>query len=112
MTTKLFKDGDRMAIQTDAPTEDQFMEDFSHILADMADHGTFESDWDFQFRIWLPQVVEVCCAYRGYKTTVSSKRQIIAATGDCIDSPLVAECTDRDIVNIHWHLREAEGRSQ
>lgn len=36
------------------------------------------NDWDFQFSNWLPQVIEICCKFRGYKSAVSEKRVLIA----------------------------------
>lgn len=104
---KLYKDGDQMAIQTDAKDERDFIDTISEALSNMLSDGMFIdvmddktkdiqpieewtekkgktliNDWHFQFEYWLPQIVDICCKYRGYKSTVQEQRVLI--TGDII----------------------------
>ncbi len=78
MATRLYKDGDRMAIETDADTEGMFLEDFAVALEELIETGRHEHDWEFQFRFWLPEMVDICCAYRGYKNEVVKRTLYIA----------------------------------
>ena len=101
---ELYKDGNVMAIQTDAKDEREFIDGFSNLLSDMIYEGkfmnvadmeyigpeekesearkelskSFGNDWAFQFNEWLPQMVDICCKYRGYKNTVHEKKLLIA----------------------------------
>ena len=85
---ELFKDGDNMAIRTDCQSEDQFMNEFSHLLSGLIDEGSYQGDWEFQLSIWLPQCIEICCKYRGYKADVEERRVLVA--GDrLLSAPLV-----------------------
>ena len=77
---KLYKDGDSMGITTDAKDEGEFIEDFSKKIAFAIEEKIFEGDWEFQFVRWLPQFVDICCKYKGYKSTVKEKRVLF--TGD------------------------------
>jgi hypothetical protein len=36
------------------------------------------SDWEFQFEKWLPQIVDICCKYRGYKNSVIEKKVLMS----------------------------------
>ena len=78
MSVQLFKDGDSMAIMTDAKDERQFTDEFVALLARMIDEDSFEGDWEFQLGYWLPQFVALCCKYRGYKADVMERRMLIA----------------------------------
>lgn len=80
MTVKLYKDGDRMAIWTDADNERLFVDEFHHILSDMIEAGEHDNDWEFQLAYWLPQYVDICCSYRGYKNGVTHKTVLIAGS--------------------------------
>ena len=81
MTVQLYKDGDRMQIMTDESDEGDFVSAFACLLEAMIDEGSYDGDWHFQFFHWLPQFVDVCCAYRGYKTKVISKTVFWAGDG-------------------------------
>jgi hypothetical protein len=71
---ELYKDGDRMAILTDAPDEDTFIRDMATVFGGLIEHGSFDYDWEFQFGYWLPAIVDICCKYRGYKNNVAERR--------------------------------------
>ena len=89
MTTKLYKDGDRMGIFTDAENADDFVAEFSDLFGHMIEEGRYANDWPFQLRFWLQYLVEICCKYRGYKASVEERRTL-ASGNSFIDSPLVA----------------------
>lgn len=75
---ELFKDGDTMAIRTDAKDEREFISQASEAFGTLIINGQFEGDWEFQFGYWLPQIVDICCAYRNYKNDVVVRKQFIA----------------------------------
>ena len=95
----LYKDGENMAIVTDCIDEREFLGDMAVLLEGMIIEGQFmvfktnkppnkediengclhACDWADQLRAWLPQIVEICCKYRGYKAEV--QQQILYSTG-------------------------------
>lgn len=77
---RLYKDGDEMAVSTDAKDEDEFIEQMSAVLEAVIHDKAHIGDWAFQFRRWLPAVVEIACAYRGYKTDVVQRRFLCSST--------------------------------
>ena len=104
---KIFKDGDRFAIVTDARNEHEFVIDLSDLLEtliiesdfiqifekgkensgegydsiknfiDASGYG-FENDWSFQLTYLLPQIVDICCKLRGYKNNVELRQIMIS----------------------------------
>lgn len=77
---ELYKEGREMAIRTDAGSEPEFIEQFSELLNDLIASRYYEGIWDQQLRIWLPQFVEICCAFRGYKSDVDSRTVYVAGS--------------------------------
>ena len=75
---KLYKDGDKMAISTDAKNERQFLDEMSFAIEGFIDDGCYKGDYYFQFSYWLPLVVEICCKYRGYKANIEERRVLVA----------------------------------
>ena len=75
---ELFKDGDNMGIVTDARTEYEFISQISEAFDSLITQDRFEGDWEFQFSFWLPQIADICCAYRNYKNSVVVRRQFIS----------------------------------
>ena len=116
MSTKLFKDGDNMAIQTDEREENDFIRSFCHILSNIIEDGIFDHDWYFQLEYWLPQFVDICCKYRGYKNSVFAKTVLLTTSSgyDYADGALVAECTDRNevIVDTGWKIDSSPGEER
>jgi len=104
---KLYKDGDRMGIKTDAPDEFTFMGEFATIFADMIEVGKYDGDWQFQLRFWLQYFVELCCKYRGYKADVEESRVLISGNS-FMDSPLIAEIDNHDKVVYPREVHELE----
>ena len=74
----LYKDGDSMAIETNAKDEHSFNYEFAELLSDIIEEGAHDGDWSFQLQIWLPQYVDICCKYRGYKNNVTETRVLLA----------------------------------
>ena len=93
-----------MAIQTDAKDERAFIDEISFLFEEMIGNGQFfnldfadsdsaalaelaaeknlneifGNDWGFQLQEWLPQIVDICCKYRGYKNGVQEKRVLFS----------------------------------
>ena len=75
---ELYKNGDKMAILTNAKNEDDFIDEISFLLDEIIDKKAYENDWYFQLLYWLPQIVEICCYYRGYKTEIAEGKVLIS----------------------------------
>lgn len=87
---ELFKDGDHLAIVTNAVDENEFWEAFCNLLGNMiaddveAPGGPedapphYGGDWGFQLRYWLPEATDIVCRLRGYKNGVREDRLLIA----------------------------------
>jgi hypothetical protein len=67
---EIYKDGDRSLIKADARSELLFIEEISELFSDIIEKNEYAGDWEFQFRQWLPMVVDLCCRYRNYKSDV------------------------------------------
>ncbi len=85
--TQFHKDGDSMAISTNAKTEAEFVDAVTEILAAKIEGGEHQHDWEFQLARWLPQIVDICCKLRGYKSDVTEHRVIVA--GEWLPSDVV-----------------------
>ncbi len=70
---RLYKEGHRMQIHTDAMTESELTTQMAQALEALIDSGRHSGDWQFQLGFWLPYYVELVCALRGYKTSVRQK---------------------------------------
>lgn len=92
---ELYKEGDRLAILTNATNEYDFFESFCDLLGRMIEEDVyagrddnfeedgpplphFGNDWDFQLRYWLPEMVDIVCKLRGYKNEVHESRLLVA----------------------------------
>ncbi|MEW5929579.1 MAG: hypothetical protein AB1941_19160 [Gemmatimonadota bacterium] len=53
-TVRLYKEGDRLGIVTNAPSSRAFAMVFSAALTNVVEAGTFDGDWRFQFDYWIP----------------------------------------------------------
>ena len=80
MSVQLYKDGDQMAIQADCQSEDEFVRQFVAMLEILIENGEYDSDWEFQLERWLPQFVDICCAYRGYKNSVEKRTIVLSGS--------------------------------
>jgi hypothetical protein len=100
---ELYKDGDHMAILTDAPDELDFLSSLSQLLGEMIDAKLFEGDWEFQLGNWLPQIVDICCKYRGYKNDVSERRVLCAGNSGFPNIPLVSKIQEGKVIIIDYN---------
>lgn len=78
MTIKFYKDGKHMAIETDCRNEEEFVDQISGLLDSMIEQKSYDGDWCFQFTYIIPIVVDLCCAYRGYKSGVEKHMVLVA----------------------------------
>lgn len=78
LKTEFFKNGDAMAIRTNAATEDEFIDSAAVILDRLIEGGKYDHDWDFQLTRWLRQIVDITCKLRGYKADVDEQRVLTA----------------------------------
>ena len=79
MSVQLFKNHQALAIQTDCATEETFVEQFCTVFAEAIHSGAHDGEWEFHLRQWLPQFVELCCAYRGYKSSKVTTKTVYTA---------------------------------
>ncbi len=96
-TTQLYKDGDTMAIRTTTEGEDEFLRQISGLFREMIEKNVFEGTWEFQFQKWIPQVVDISCKFRGYKSNVEEKKMLTAGSFSESSDDLVIEHTGRDV---------------
>lgn len=102
--TEIYKDGDTFAIKTDAPDEHAFLNQMAVLISTSIENGEFmnsfatspepdgdldvqkiteiawSNDWEFQLNYIFPLMVDICCKYRGYKSSVIEKKVILAGT--------------------------------
>jgi len=95
---KLFKDGENMGISTNAQNESDFMDQFAELLSGLIEEGKYKNDWQFQLNYWLPQMVELCCKYRGYKSNVHEYR-IMSVGGFLPEAVEVAGIDDHNKIH-------------
>jgi hypothetical protein len=74
---EFFKNGDALAIRTDAQTENEFFDGLADAIQQMS-NGEMKNDLEYHLRFWLPQAFEILCKLRGYKADVQEKRILMA----------------------------------
>lgn len=79
MAVKLFRDDHHLAIQTEAPNEEMFRAQFAKLLSSLIETNTYSEYWPSVLGPWLEQVVNICCAYRGYKVEGVEQRTLYTA---------------------------------
>jgi hypothetical protein len=79
MSIRLYKDGDSMAIETDCDDEGTFVRQFCSLMSSLVASETYANDWEACFLGYLPHFVEICNAYRGYKTAQVQTRTVYVA---------------------------------
>jgi hypothetical protein len=99
MKIELHKDGDNMAIVSRCESEEDFTSAFVSALAEMIEAETHKGDWEFQLSFWLRHYAEICCAYRGYKASVTKRTEIIC--GDVVPNSRSAYVDERNRVHIY-----------
>ncbi len=75
---KLFREGDRFAIETNADTEDDFHHAFCEELNAVIRAPAAETDTAFQLLGWVGYYAEIVCKLRGYKSEATVRRIIQA----------------------------------
>jgi hypothetical protein len=90
---KLHKDGDNMAMSTNAQSEQEFLTALLPELAARLEHHA--DDLEFQLERWIPQIVDLCCKLRGYKADVREHRVLVA--GEWLPADIVEAFTPRAI---------------
>lgn len=60
---KIYKDGDRFGLITNAETEDGFLDEISSEIAKRIEFAT-DYDWKFHLGYLLPLIIDMCCYYR------------------------------------------------
>jgi len=106
---ELYKDGDHMAVVTNADQEHEFWQAFCELLGKLITEDIFDSvplpdagpdereaphfggDWEFQLSYWLPAATDIVCRLRGYKNTVREERTLIAGEVSLAGQHKVAE---------------------
>jgi hypothetical protein len=89
---KFYKDGgDGMSIQTNIMDEHEFVREAASVLSAMVEEEKYKNDWDFQLSIWLPQLVEIACKLRGYKSDVQVTQWISAGGHEPDDRHVVGQ---------------------
>jgi hypothetical protein len=113
LKTEFFKNGDNMAIRTNAKTEDEFISSAAAVLSDLIEERRYEHDWEFQFERWLVQVSDIVCKLRGYKSDVDEQRVItagdvapseadrVAVFGERLESPVSDGAVDPVVSSSH-----------
>lgn len=86
---KFYKNGDEMALRTDARNENELITEFSKGLALLIEMEEYKGNWDYVLMGWIPALNELVLAYRGYKAKVN--RRVMYTAGDRIMS-------DKDVV--------------
>jgi hypothetical protein len=79
MSVKLFRDEHGYAVQTEAANEQVFTTQLSQLLSQMIEDDAYAGHWQQVLRPWLAQAVNICCAYRGYKTEDVEQRTLYTA---------------------------------
>ena len=112
---------DEMAIVTDSKDEREFIMDMSRLLGDMLSNAhffsisqdddvaaraqlaaeeplsLFENNWELELNWILPEIVDICCKYRGYKNGVKEKRLLIAGAFGFKGAKPIARTPDIEI---------------
>jgi hypothetical protein len=58
-------------------------------------------DWEFQLAIWLPQVVDIACSLRGYKSDVVTRTMRSAGSSHFVGVKPEAVLNDKKQVQIY-----------
>lgn len=80
MSVQLFLTEQGYAVQTECKTEEQFMHQFAKMLSEFYESDQYKGvDLATPLRHWMAHAVNICCAYRGYKTTNVETRLLYTA---------------------------------
>ena len=98
---EFYKDNDAMAIRTDAETDTEFLDGCAKVMSEMIDQKMHSGEWEYALGFWLPQIVDIACSLRGYKSEVVRKTVRSAGSSHFISSTAVAVLNDRKEVKIN-----------
>lgn len=73
----LYRDDDRLAIRTNATTEEEFVQLAAERFSTLVAENAFGEDWEFAFKNWLPQVVGIVNKLRGYKAPEVEEEHVL-----------------------------------
>jgi len=97
---EFYKDSDAMAIRTDAVTDTEFLEGCAKALSEMIEQQAQAGDWEFSLGFWIPQIVDIACSLRGYKSEVVTRTVRSAGSSHFVASSAVAVLNDRKEVAV------------
>lgn len=86
---QIYEDKNGTAITTDAVDEREFIENMSSLIYESIVTAKPDEDWHARLGQLLPQVVDIACRYRGYKSNVTEKR--VLTTGQVLSGIPIAE---------------------
>lgn len=98
---EFYKDNDAMAIRTDAGTDSEFLEGCAKAMSEMIEQKAQAGDWEYALGFWLPQIVDIACSLKGYKSEVVTKTVRSAGSSHFISSTAVAILNDRKEVTVN-----------
>lgn len=75
---KLYKDGDRMAVETNCTDPDTFIQQCSEVLDKLIEEGEFDGDWALQLMYWLPQIATIYYKLGGDLSELESSSFFVA----------------------------------
>ena len=55
-------------IVTDCENEEDFLSDIAEVFETLIEIGKYDGEWGFHLQFLLPQIVEMCCKYRGHES--------------------------------------------
>lgn len=105
---EFYKDNDAMAIRTDAITETELLEGCAKALSEMIEQKTIDGDWEYALGFWLPQIADLYCSLKGYKSEVVTRTVRSAGTSHFISSTALAVLDERKQVVISEPQQNAQ----
>lgn len=98
---KLYRDGTKLAIQTNAPDERTFVEQFAATLAQtIVPDSKQQQELRLLLNGWLPAFIEISCKLRGYKSAATEQRVLTAGEISPNEASLASLIDDTGSVNV------------
>jgi hypothetical protein len=97
---KLWKEGDHMGIETNASDIKDFQYLMAEALSTLIENKRFEGDWMFQLELWIPNMLEIAYALKGYKSDV--EKDTIIRAGDVLysEKDVVINTSEKELEKI------------
>lgn len=86
---QIYQDKNGTAITTDATDEREFIEGMASLLYESIVTASPQEDWHSRLGLLLPQIVDIACKYRGYKSSVTEKK--VLTTGQVLSGEPIAQ---------------------